>query len=315
VLGREAPARYAGFVSISPSLLPLLQVFLAVARHRSFTGAARELGVTRSAVSQSVRQLEEHLRVVLFARTTRSVSLTDDGRRLVDAAAPAVAQALAALTEVAAKPGEAIGRLRLTVPRSAVPFVIEPVLAQFRARAPRVDVEVNAEDRLVDIVAEGYDAGVRSSDIIERDMIQVRLTDPFRFVIVGAPSYFAKRGRPEKPEDLLKHDCGTFRSPTTGALYAWELERGKRTWRVPVKGGVVTNDSALQAALAAQGVSLAYAFEPTVKELVRTKKLEIVLERYAASVEGFFLYFPSRSQRSPPLRHFIEVAKEFARRA
>ena len=121
-----------------------------------------------------------------------------------------------------------MGRVRLSVPRAAVPFVIEPVLPTFRARHPRVEVEVVIEDRLVDIVAEGYDAGVRLSEAIERDMVQVRLTDAFRFVVVGAPEYLARHGTPERPEDLLRHECITFRSRTTGALYAWELERGRR---------------------------------------------------------------------------------------
>src|SRR4051794_15948547 len=157
---------------------PQLQVFLAVARHRSFASAARELGVTRSAVSQAVRQLEEQLRVVLLQRTTRSVSVTDAGRRLVEGAGPALGQALAALREVAAQPGETVGRVRLSVPQIAVPFVINPVLPRFREQHPRIEVEVAVTDRLVDIVAEGYDAGVRLSESIQRDMVQVRLTDP-----------------------------------------------------------------------------------------------------------------------------------------
>src|SRR5882672_9025692 len=241
---------------------PQLQGFLAVARHRSFSGAARELGVSRSAVSQAVRQLEEQLRVVLLARTTRSVSLTDAGRRLVDGAGPSLGQVVAALAAVSAQPGETVGRVRLSVPRAAVPFVIDPVLPEFRARHPRVDVEVVIEERLVDIVAEGYDAGVRLSESIERDMVQVRLTNAFRFVVVGAPTYLERRGTPERPEDLLRHECVTFRSQTTGALYAWELERGKRNWRVPVRSGVVSNDSRLRVSLVEQSVGLAYAFEP-----------------------------------------------------
>jgi DNA-binding transcriptional LysR family regulator len=299
---------------MSTAPFPQLQAFLAVARLRSFSAAARELGVSRSAVSQSVRQLEEQLRVVLLARTTRSVSLTDDGRRLVDGAGPALQQALAALAEVSAKPGEAVGRLRLSVPRAAVPFVIDPVLPAFRERHPRIEVEVSVEQRLVDIVAEGYDAGVRLSESIERDMVQVRLTSAFRFVVVGAPGYLARHGTPQRPEDLLRHDCITFRSQTTGALYAWELERGRRTWRVPVRGGVVTNDSLLGASLAAKGLGLAYAFEPGVAEALRAGKLKRVLEPYAATVPGFFLYFPSRTQRSAPLRLFIETARELAAR-
>jgi DNA-binding transcriptional LysR family regulator len=286
-----------------------------VARVRSFSAAARELGVSRSAVSQSVRQLEDQLKVVLLARTTRSVSLTDAGRRLVDSAGPALRQALAALHEVAARPGEIVGRLRLSVPRAAVPFVIDPVLPDFRTRHPRIEVEVDVEDRFVDIVAEGYDAGVRLTEAIERDMVQVRLTEPFRFVVLGAPEYLARHGTPQRPEDLLRHECITFRSRTTGALYAWELERGRRTWRVPVRGGIVSNDIALTVSLAEHGLGLAYAFEPMVAEQLRKGRLQRVLEPYAAAVPGFFLYFPSRARGSSPLRLFVETARELAVRA
>lgn len=292
-----------------------LQAFLAVARHRSFSGAARELGVSRSAVSQTVRQLEEQLRVVLLARTTRSVSLTEAGRRLLDGAGPAMGQALAALREVSAQPGEPVGRLRLSVPRAALPFVIDPVLPAFRARHPRVEVEIAVQDRFVDIVAEGFDAGVRLSESIERDMVLVRLTDSFRYVIVGAPGYLARNGTPERPEDLLRHECITFRSQTTGALYAWELERGRRTWRIPVRGGVVCDDGLLCASLAELGLGLAYAFEPAAMEQLRTGRLKRVLERYAPTVPGFFIYFPSRTRSSAPLRLFIETARRLTMRA
>jgi DNA-binding transcriptional LysR family regulator len=300
---------------MSPVPFPQLQAFLAVARHQSFSGAAREIGVSRSAVSQSVRQLEELVRVVLLARTTRSVSLTEAGRRLVDGAGPSLAQVVAALAEVSAQPGEAVGHLRLTVPRAAVPFVIDPVLPTFRARHPRIETEVVIEERFVDIVAEGYDAGVRLSEAIERDMVRVRLTDSFRFVVVGAPSYLERRGTPERPEDLLRHECITFRYRTTGALYAWEFERGRRNWRVAVRGGVVCSDSGLAASLAEQGMGLAYALEPMVRESLRAGRLEIVLERYAPTVPGFFLYFPSVARRSAPLRLFVEAAKELAVRS
>ena len=294
---------------------PQLQAFLAVARLRSFSSAARELGVSRSAVSHSVRQLEDQLRVVLLTRTTRSVSLTDAGRRLVETAGPGLGQALAGLANVAAQPGEAVGRLRLSAPRMAVAFVINPVLPTFRARHPRVEVEVDIEDRFVDIVAEGYDAGVRHSESIERDMVQVRLTGPFRFVVVGAPEYLARHGMPERPEDLLRHECITPRSKTTGALYAWELERGRKSWRVPVRGGVVANDGSLIVSMAEKGLGLAYAFEPMVEVQLRTGRLQRVLEPDASVLPGFFLYFPSRAQRSPPLRLFIETARELAVRA
>ncbi|RKH89962.1 LysR family transcriptional regulator [Corallococcus sp. AB045] len=292
-----------------------LQVFLVVARLSSFSGAARELGVSTAAVSHSVRQLEEQLRVVLLTRTTRSVALTDAGRRLVETAGPAMGQAIAALGEVAAQPGETVGRVRLSVPRAAVPYIITPVVPTFRARHPRIEVEVVIEERFVDIVAEGYDAGVRLSESIERDMVQVRLTEAFRFVVVGAPSYLERHGTPQRPEDLLKHECITFRMRSTGALYAWELERGRRNWRVPVRGGVVSSDNHLTLDLAEQGLGLAYAMEPAVAERLRTGRLVRVLEAYAPTVPGFFLYYPSRAQRSAPLRLFVEAARELALKA
>lgn len=290
-----------------------LQLFLAVARQRSFSAAAREFGVSRSAASQAVRQLEEQLRVVLLVRTTRSVSLTDAGRRLVASAGPAVGQVLSAFTEVAAEPGETVGRLRLSVPRAAVPLILDPVLPTFRERHPRIEMDVAIEDRLVDIVEEGYDAGVRLTEVIDRDMVGVRLTGPFRFVIVGAPSYLAAKGVPRRPEDLLRHECITFRSPTTNALYAWELERGRRTWRLPVRGGIVTNDGLMCASIAKLGLGLAYAPEPFVSDELRTGQLESVLDAFAPKVPGYFLYYPNRAQRSAPLRLFVDTAKELLR--
>ena len=161
-------------------------------------------------------------------------------------------------------------------------------------------------------MAEGYDAGVRLSEAIERDMVQVRLTGPFRFVLVASPGYLARQGTPERPEDLLRHECITFRSRTTGALYAWELERGRKAWRVPVRGGVIMDDSLLCGAMAEKGLGLAYAFEPMVSEQLRTGRLQRVLDAYAPTVPGFFLYFPSRAQRSPALSLFVETARELA---
>jgi DNA-binding transcriptional LysR family regulator len=291
-------------------LLPQLHVFLTVARLRGFTAAARDLGVSVAAVSQSVRQLERQLKVILFTRTTRSVALTDAGRSLAERAGPGLGQAVEALRNVAAPEGEAVGRLRLSVPEVAVPLVIEPVLPAFRARHPRVEVEVVAENRFVDIVAEGYDAGIRLQEALDRDMVQVRLTEPFRFLVVAAPAYLEKHGTPHVPEDLLRHECFTFRHPTSGSLFAWELERGKRSWRVPVRGSIVANHGALLVAMAEQGLGLAYVIEPRVKDSLRAGRLVPVLEPFAPKVPGFFLYFPSRAQRTGPLRLFIEVARE-----
>ena len=297
---------------MSSTAFPHLEAFLAVARLRSFSAAARELGVSRSAVSQSMRKLEEELRVALVVRTTRSVSLTDAGRRLVAGAGPAMSQVHTVLREISAEPGEAVGRLRISVPRAAMPFVIDPVVPKFRKRHPRIELEIATEDRLIDLVGEGYDAGVRLSESIERDMLQVRLTDSFRFVVVGAPKYLAERATPQKPEDLLRHDCITFRSQTTGALYAWELERGRRTWRVPVHGGIVANDAAFMITCAEKGLGLTYVFEPMVREQLRAGRLAVVLDAFAPTVPGYFLYFPRQAQASTPLRLFIDAAKELA---
>lgn len=277
---------------------------------RSFANAARELGVSRSAVSQSIRQLEEQLRVVLMIRTTRSLALTEHGRRLVESAGPSLRQTLSALDEISAQPGETVGRLRLTVPRMAASLVTGNVLSTFRSRHPRLEVEIAIEDRFVDIVAEGYDAGIRLSEALERDMVQVRLTEPFRFFVAGSPAYLASRGTPQRPEDLLEHDCINYRSSATGALYAWELERGKRTWRIPVRGGVVSNDGSLNLTLGEQGYGLVYADEPTLRESVRAGRLVRVLEPYAPKVPGYFLYFPSAARKSGPLRLFVETLRE-----
>lgn len=287
-----------------------LEAFLAVARARSFSGAARDLAVSRSAVSQSIRQLEKDVGVVLVARTTRSVSLTDAGRRLAETTVPAVAQLRAGLEEVSAKPGETVGRVRLTAARAAYDLVLKDVLPEIRLRNPRIELECFFEDRRVDIVAEGFDAGIRLSEYVERDMVSIRLTDPFRFIVVGSPGYLEKHGTPRRPEDLLQHECVTFRSETTGALYGWELERGRKTWRVPVKGGMVTNDGRILSAWVEQGLGLGYAFEPLVADSLRAGRLRHVLEPYSASVPGFFLYFPSRAQRSAPLQVFVATLRE-----
>ncbi|MDC0667888.1 LysR family transcriptional regulator [Nannocystis radixulma] len=290
--------------------LNALNAFLAVARHRSFAAAASELAISPSALSQSVRQLEARLGVALLSRTTRSVALTEAGRRLFEQAGPAVEQALEALTSASAQADEVTGKVRLTVPEIAVPFVITPVLPRFVASYPKVEVEVQVENLRRDIVAEGFDAGVRLEEFIERDMVQVRLTQAFRFVIAGAPSYLKRRGVPESPKDLLAHECITYRSPTTRALYAWELERGKKSWRIPVHGSITTNDERVMLAMAEAGLGLVYAFEPAVMPLLKRGSLRLVLEPFAAAVPGLFLYFPSRAQVSPALRAFIDTARE-----
>jgi DNA-binding transcriptional LysR family regulator len=290
--------------------LNALNAFLAVARHRSFAAAASDLGISPSALSQSVRQLEARLGVALLTRTTRSVALTDAGRRLFEQARPGIDQALEALKSATAQAGEVTGRLRLTVPEVALPFVINPVLPRFVAAHPKVEVEIQVENLRRDIVAEGFDAGVRLEEFIERDMVQVRLTPAFRFVVAGAPSYLKRRGAPSVPKDLLMHDCICYRSPNTGAIWPWELERGKKLWRIPVRGTITTNDERVMRDMAEAGLGLTYLFEPAIGPQLKRGILRLVLEPYAASVPGFFLYFPSRAHVSPALRAFIDTARE-----
>ncbi len=292
--------------------LNALNAYLAVARRRSFAAAAADLGVSPSALSQSVRQLEKRLGVSLLMRTSRSVALTDEGQRLLESAGPAVDQALESLKKVTARTEEVTGRIRLSVPTFSVPQVVAPLLPRFLARHPHVEVDVRVEDRFVDIVTEGLDAGIRFSDAIERDMVQVRLSGPARFIVVGAPAYLARKGTPEKPEDLLEHDCIGIRSATTGGRYVWELERGKKTWRVPVQGPVVTNDVGLMRSLAEEGLGLLYTFESQVAAELKRGSLRVVLEPYAALVPGIYLYYPSRTQVSRALKAFVAVAREMA---
>jgi DNA-binding transcriptional LysR family regulator len=293
--------------------LNALNAFVAVARRLSYASAAKDLGVSTSALSQSVRQLEQRLGVTLLTRTSRNVALTDAGKRLLDNAGPAVDQALESLKAVKAKRGEVTGRVRLTVPTAAVALVLARLLPRFVERHPKVEVDVRVEDRLVNTVAEGLDAGIRLIESIDRDMVHVRLSAPGRIVVVGAPSYLERRGVPQKPADLLEHDCVCMRLAPSGDPWAWELERGKKTWRVPVRGPVTTNNFELMRILAVAGIGLYYALEPTIADELARGSLRVVLEPYAPAVPGLFLYFPSRAQVSPALKAFVDVAREVVR--
>lgn len=292
--------------------LNALSAFLAVARQRSFTAAAKDLGVSTSALSQSVRQLEERLGVSLLTRTSRSVALTDAGQRLLAEAGPAVDHALGALETVTAAVGEVTGRVKLTVPSVAVGLVLTRLVPEFVARYPKVQLDIRVENTFVDVVGEGLDAGIRLVEAIDRDMVHVRLTPPMRLVIAGAPSYLKRRGTPEKPEDLLHHDCICGRIAPDREPWAWELERGKRTWRVPVRGSLTTNDGHLMRAAAVAGVGLVYGLEPWLVDELARKRLRVVLAPYTPTVPGLYLYFPSRAQISPAFKRFVEVARELA---
>jgi DNA-binding transcriptional LysR family regulator len=294
------------------ALTPLnaLAVFVTVARRRSFTQAAKELGVSSSAVSQAVRQLEEKLGRALLARTTRSVSLTEAGRRLMEDAAPGLQSALAALEHLSADTTQLTGSLRLSVPAFSLPLVVEPVLTKFLEVHPHVHVDVSVQDRFVNIVEEGFDAGIRLSEAVERDMVQVRLTPAFRFLVVGAPSYLERHGTPRRPKDLANHACLGYRSPSTGLPYHWEFEQGRQELSVPVKGPLASDHAPLLLSMAAAGLGLAYVAEPQAVPRLRTGALRPVLEDWAPTVPGLFLYFPNRTRASRPLRAFIDMTRD-----
>ncbi|WNG40808.1 LysR family transcriptional regulator [Archangium violaceum] len=294
------------------ALTPLnaLAVFVTVARRRSFSQAAKELGVSSSAVSQAVRQLEEKLGQALLARTTRNVSLTEAGRRLMEDAAPGLQSALAALEHLAVDTAQLTGSLRLSVPAFSLPLVVEPVLSKFLAAHPHVRVDVSVQNRFVNIVEEGFDAGIRLTEAVERDMVQVRLTPAFRFLVVGAPSYFERHGAPRRPKDLVNHACLGYRSPSTGLPYHWEFEQGRRELSVPVKGPLASDHAPLLLSMAAAGLGLAYVAELEASPWLRTGALRPVLEDWAPTVPGLFLYFPNRTRASRPLRAFIDMARD-----
>lgn len=294
--------------------LPQLSMFLAVARNRSFSGAARELGVSTSAVSQAVRQLEATLKVVLLRRTTRAVTPTTEGNRLIEHAAGPVKLALEALNTATAKPGEVVGSVKLCASPTVLEWLLNPVVPVFRARYPQIALEVIVQDRVTNLVTEGFDGTFEVTELIERDMVRVRLTDPFKFYVAASPAYFAKHGKPRKPEDLLQHECITFRWPRGADFYAWEFQKGRRTWRIPVRGNIVTNSYTFCEAMAEQGQGLLYGPDRAIEPLVREGRLEAALQNYAAQEPGLFLCYPSRSQRSPAFQLFIETAKEVLRR-
>lgn len=296
------------------SALPQLSTFLAVARLRSFSAAARELRISTSAVSQAVRQLEDVLRVPLLVRTTRVVTPTEAGARLVERASAPVRMALESMMSADAGPGETTGRVRVCLSESALPFVLEPVVPVFRARYPHVSLEVMVKDGVDDFMAEGFDAAFAVSELIAKDTVRVRVAAPFRVLAVASPGYLAKHGAPEKPEDLLEHECINVRWPTVSdALYPWEFERGRRKWRVPVRGSLVTNNARFYLAMAERGLGLAYGGEIGMRDRLDDGRLVAVLEDYAPTERGVFLCFPDRAQQSPALRAFVTLTREVLR--
>ncbi|CCV06090.1 putative transcriptional regulatory protein,LysR family; OprD regulatory protein [Mesorhizobium metallidurans STM 2683] len=286
-----------------------LLAFLAVARERSFTRAAAKLGVSQSALSHTVRGLEERLGLRLLTRTTRSVSPTEAGERLLQTVGPRfeeIETELASLSELRDKPA---GTIRITAGEHAADTVLWPALAKFLPDYPDIKVEIIVDYGLTDIVAERYDAGVRLGEQVAKDMIAVRIGPDMRMAVVGAPAYFARRKPPKTPQDLTVHDCINLRLPTYGGLYAWEFDKNGREIKVRVEGQFVFNTSALRLSATLAGFGLAYLPEDQVRAHIAEGRLVRVLADWCPPFSGCHLYYPSRRQQSPAFTVLVEALR------
>lgn len=286
-----------------------LLAFLAVARERSFTKAAAKLGVSQSALSHTIRELEERLEVRLLTRTTRSVAPTEAGERLLRNIGPRLDEIeaeLATLTELRAKPA---GRIRITATEYAADGILLPKLAKLLRNYPDIKVEVIVDYGLTDIVAERYDAGVRSGEQVAKDMIAVRIGPDMRMAVVAAPSYFKGRSEPKKPQDLTTHNCITLRLPTHGGLYVWEFEKGGRELKVRVEGQLTCNTTAQMLNAALIGFGLAYVPEDLVQPHVAKGRLKRVLADWCPPYSGYHLYYPSRRQSSAAFALLVDALR------
>jgi len=285
-----------------------VEVFLSVAQHRSFRRAAVELGVSPSAISQAIRVLEARVGAALLIRTTRSVGLTEAGERFLSRAKPAFEELVAA-SEVARGLGQRpAGLLRLSVPRAVVPTLLEPLIASFCKVYPEVELEIVASEKLVDLAAEGFDAGIRMGQFLAADMVAVRLTPPFRFVVVGSPAYLAGRGRPKHPDDLREHACLRIRR-SNGALAPWSFNDNEHVIEIAVAGPLIANDFPTMLGAAIEGVGLAQVPAPVAAASIKAGTLVEVLDPFAPMTPGVFLYYPGRRQIMPKLRAFIDHVK------
>ncbi|WP_445678924.1 LysR substrate-binding domain-containing protein [Radicibacter daui] len=284
-------------------------MFLAIARHLSFRQAAVELGVTPSALSHALRALEERLDVRLFNRTTRSVALTEAGERLYKRLRPAFLDIDDALDDLNRYRGSPSGLLRLNVPRSAARIGLLPMLGRFRTAYPEIELDIVVEDRLVDIVAGGFDAGIRFGEMLQQDMIALPFGPRQRFSVVATPDLIARVGRPLVPHDLQKLPCIRFRY-ASGTLYRWEFGRGGEAVEVEVNGPVTLSDMDMMPLAATQGAGFAFTFHSQTETLVAEGRLIRVLEDWCPFYPGFFFYYPSRRQLPAALRAFVDFVKQ-----
>lgn len=305
---------------MDPAQLPALVAFARVARHGSFTRAAAESGVSASALSQTIRALEAQLSVRLFNRTTRRVALTEAGGQFLERVLPALSMLEAAYESLDEARGEATGTLRVNLPRIAGDLLVLPYLAEFAQRYPRVVVELTLDEGLTDLIAEGFDAGIRLGERLARDMVAVPLSGPLRIAVAGSPAYFARYPKPATPDDLIRHDCLRYRFSTSRGIYRWEFaESGvgggasRRIFEVEPNGSFVTNDLRTMVTAAEQGVGLLHVIEDFIQPQLADGRLVRVLDDWALTFDGFSLYMPSRTQMPSKLRVFVDFLKEKVR--
>lgn len=286
-----------------------LTAFLAVAREESFTRAAAKLGVSQSALSHTVRALEERLGVRLLTRTTRSVSPTEAGERLARTVGPRLDEIEAEIAALSALREKPAGTIRITAGEHAADAILWPALAKFLPDYPDIKVEIIVDYSLTDIVAERFDAGVRLGEQVARDMIAVRIGPDMRMAVVGSPAYFAKWPKPRTPQDLTNHNCINLRLPTYGGLYAWEFEKAGRELKVRVEGQLVFNTSGLRMNAVLAGLGLAYLPEEQVTAHLADRRLVRVLADWCAPFPGYHLYYPSRRQATPAFSLLVDALR------
>jgi DNA-binding transcriptional LysR family regulator len=283
-----------------------LAAFVGVADTLSFRAAAARLGVTPSALSHTMRHLEERLGIRLLHRTTRSVALTDAGLRLFDRLRPALEEVSDALADLKAEEAHPFGRLRLHVTHLAGAAVIAPLWQRFLTAFPDVRLEIHTAEAPVDIVANGFDAGIGPKDWAAADMIAVRVMGPAQVAVVGAPAYFAQRQPPRTPDDLVDHSCVQYRR-AEGAVFEWPFERDGKSLRVSPDGRVMVNDAELAVRAAVDGLGIAYTIQALAEPFLRSGQLVRVLEDWSPAFDGLYLFYPGHRQVPAALRGFIDM--------
>ena len=285
-----------------------LKAFLTVAELKSFTAAATRLDVTTTAVSKAVKLLELRHDVVLFQRTTRHVALTEAGATLFASLRTAVDQIDDAFSALHASRGRPSGTLRLTMPRALGALLIKPLTVQYRRICPDVAIDISLDDSAVDLVASGFDAGIRLGEAVAQDMVAVRLTPDLTWSVVGSPDYFVQTGRPAAPEDLTAHETIRYRFLASGGLHRWAFYRKGQAFHVETSGKIIVNDTTLIRGFARAGMGLAYLPDMEAGADIDNGRLERVLQGFLRPTSGLFMYFPVRTQHQPKLRAFIDMA-------